>query len=58
MRLKQNSTSAIVVKKTWANQQAIKLFLRDRPSMRFNRRTTVTSFLPERSTIPTNAVVD
>ncbi|MFZ0480221.1 MAG: hypothetical protein WAL71_13845 [Terriglobales bacterium] len=31
MRLKQNSTSAIVVKKTWANQQAIKLFLRDRP---------------------------
>jgi len=32
MRLKQNSTTAIVVKKSWANLQAIKLFLRDCPS--------------------------
>jgi hypothetical protein len=31
MRLKQNSTTAVVVGKSWANQQAIKLFLRDRP---------------------------
>jgi len=32
MRLKQNSTTAVVVKKSWANLQAIKLFLRDCPS--------------------------
>jgi hypothetical protein len=32
MRLKQNSTTAIVVRKSWANLQAIKLFLRDCPS--------------------------
>lgn len=32
MRLKQNSATAIVVKKSWANLQAIRLFLRDCPS--------------------------
>jgi hypothetical protein len=32
MRLKQNSATAIAVKKSWANLQAIKLFLRDCPS--------------------------
>jgi len=32
MRLQQNSTTAIVVKKSWANLQAIKLFLHDCPS--------------------------
>ena len=32
MRLKQNSATAIVVKKSWVNLQAIKLFLRDCPS--------------------------
>jgi hypothetical protein len=31
MRLKQNSSTAIVVKKSWANLQAIQCFLRDRP---------------------------
>ena len=31
MRLKQNSTTAIVVRKSWANLQAIKLFLSVRP---------------------------
>lgn len=32
MRLKQNSATVIAVKKSWANLQAIKLFLRDCPS--------------------------
>jgi nitrate reductase NapAB chaperone NapD len=32
MRLKQNSVTAVVVKKSWANLQAIKLFLRGCPS--------------------------
>jgi hypothetical protein len=32
MRLKQNSSTAIAVKKSWANLQAIRLFLRDCPS--------------------------
>ena len=32
MRLKQNTDTAIVVKKSWANLQAIRLFLRDRPA--------------------------
>lgn len=31
MRLKQNSSTAIVVKKSWANLQAIQAFLRERP---------------------------
>jgi hypothetical protein len=31
MRLKQNSSTAIVVKQSWANLQAIQVFLRDRP---------------------------
>ena len=30
MRLKQNSSNAVVVRKTWAHLQAIQLFLRDR----------------------------
>ena len=31
MRLKQNSTTAVIVTKSWANLQSIKLFLRDCP---------------------------
>jgi hypothetical protein len=31
MRLKQNSTNAVVVRRSWANLQGIKLFLRDCP---------------------------
>lgn len=31
MRLKQNSTTAVVVRKSWANLQAVKLFLRNCP---------------------------
>jgi len=30
MRLKQNSSNAVVVRKTWAHLQAIQLFLHDR----------------------------
>ncbi len=31
MRLKQNSSTAIVVRKSWANLEAIQAFLRERP---------------------------
>lgn len=32
MRLKMNALSAVVVRKSWANLQAIQMFLHDRPS--------------------------